>query len=511
MHKYSIAFFLSCLAAGAQTFAVSDVRVSPPGRANYMRVGFLNGRYELKNATMLDLIQTAWGVESEAVYGGPAWLEIDRFDVVAKAPQDAKDDDLKLMLRALLSERFGLKTHSDNKSLPVFVLTQGKRGAQLKKPEGPGEAGCDDHVDQGPPLLVTYTCHNITIAGFAAHDLRPRDRASVNHPVLDLTGLAGEWNFAIQYTPLQQLQRERATGQPTGVSLFDALDKIGLRLELKNEAYPVIAIDKVNRTPTGNAADVTKNLPPAPVEFEVADVKPSKPGTQPDVHFRPGGRLDVQGVTLKDLIVDIWELDENRIAGGPKWLDSDRYDIVAKAPEGAPDDTLKEMARSLLIDRFKLATHMEDRPVPVFTLVAGKNPRLKEADPSARSGCRISIGQAGTGNATIPLRFYTCQNMTMARFAELIRPVAAAYLDHPVVDLTGLKGAYDFTVSWTGKGMLRGGTGRGGDSGAAPDPSGAMSVFEAIDRQLGLKLEGGKKYPLPVLVVDSAERVAADN
>jgi len=510
MHRLPIAFCLSCLAAGAQTFAVSDVRVSPPGRANYMRVGFFNGRYELKNATMLDLIQTAWGVESEAVYGGPAWLEIDRFDIVAKSPKDAKDDNLKLMLRALLAERFGLETHSDNKPLPVYVLTQGKRGLQLKKPEEPGEAGCDDHVEQGPPLLVTYTCHNTTIAAFASHDLRPRDR-SVNHPVVDSTGLTGEWNFAIQYTPLQELQREKATGQPTGISFFDALDKIGLRLELKTQPYPVIAIDKVNRTPTGNAADVTKILPPAPVEFEVADVKPSKPGTKPDVNFRPGGRLDVQGVTLKDLIGDIWELDDNRIAGGPKWLDSDRYDIVAKAPEGAPEDTLKDMARSLLIDRFKLTTHMEDRPISVFTLVAGKNPKLKDADLSARSGCRLSLGQTGTGNATIPLRIYTCQNMTMARFAELIRPVAAAYLDRPVVDLTGLKGAYDFTVSWTGKGMLKAGQGRGGEDGAATDPSGALSVFEAVDRQLGLKLEGGKKHPLPVLVVDHAEKITAEN
>lgn len=511
MHKFSIAFWLSCLAAGAQTFVVSDVRVSPPGRANYMRAGFLNGRYELRNATMLDLIQTAWGVEPEAVYGGPAWLEIDRFDVVAKAPKDAREADLQLLLRALLAERFGLETHSDNKSLPVFVLTQGKRVAQLKKPEETGEAGCDDHVDEGPPLLVTYTCHNTTIAAFAAHDLRPRDRAGVNHPVVDSTGLMGEWNFAIQYTPLQQLQREKATGQPTGVSLFDALDKIGLKLELKNQMFPVVAIDKVNRTPTGNAADVTKNLPPALVEFEVADVKPGKPGTKPDVNFRPGGRLDVQGLTLKDLIGDIWELDDNRIVGGPKWLDSDKYDIVAKAPEGAPEDTLEDMARSLLIDRFKLAVHMEDRPIPVFTLVAGKNPRLKEADPAARSGCKMSIGQTGSGNATIPLRICTCQNTTMAQFAEFIRPKASAYLDLPVVDLTGLKGAYDFTVSWTGKGMLKARQVRGGEDGSAPDPSGALSVFEAVDRQLGLKLEGGRKYPLPVLVVDHAEKITAEN
>jgi uncharacterized protein (TIGR03435 family) len=168
------------------------------------------------------------------------------------------------------------------------------------------------------------------------------------------------------------------------------------------------------------------------------------------------------------------------------------------------------MLRALLAERFKLATHNEDQPVPVYELVAGKRPRLKEADPSSRSGCKLTLGETGTGAATIPLRIYTCQNTTMAQFAEAIRPMAAAYIDHPVADLTGLSGSWDFVVSWKGKGMLRAARSRGGENGESADPTGSLTVFEAVDRQLGLKPEGGRKHPLLVIVVDRAQLVVAD-
>jgi uncharacterized protein (TIGR03435 family) len=168
------------------------------------------------------------------------------------------------------------------------------------------------------------------------------------------------------------------------------------------------------------------------------------------------------------------------------------------------------MLKSLIVERFGLKTHTEDRPVPVFLLQAGRSVRMKEADPANRPGCAISRGQTGTGPAAIPLKVYTCRNLTMAKFAELIRPQAAGYLRNPVVDLTGLKGAYDFEIAWTRNDVFTAAQNRKGDDGASADPTGAITVFEAIDKGMGLKLEGGKKYPLPVLVVDHADTLAAD-
>ncbi len=506
------ALFIFCTNIGAQppAFALADVHASPPRSSPGMTANFLpNGRYEVRGATMLGLITMAWGVESEKVYGGPGWLDSDRFDIIAKAPPESTEADRALMLRALLAERFGLVTHEDQKPLPVFALIQGKRNSQLKASEASTATECNSNTDQGPPLQVSYVCRSMTMASLAA-GLRARERSAIDRPVIDMTDLKGAWDFTIKYTPTQIRQRAIAAGQPAGVSILDAMETIGLKLDPRKQAVAVIAIDHVNRTPTENAPGISKNIPAAPSEFEVADIKPSKPGTTLDGGFRPGGRLDIQGATVKELIGAAWEFDDNRVAGGPKWIETDRFDIVAKAPEHSPDDTLRLMLRSLLIEHFKLATHTEDRPVAVFALTAGKSPKLKVADPQSRSGCKMSLGQLGSGTATIPLRICTCQNTTMAQFAEFLRPNAAAYIDHPVVDLTGLKGAYDFTVSWTGKGMINLGQNRKSEDGLS-DPMGGRTVFEGIDKDLGLKLEGGKKHPLPVLVVDRVEPLAGGN
>ena len=94
--------------------------------------------------------------------------------------------------------------------------------------------------------------------------------------------------------------------------------------------------------------------------------------------------------------------------------------------------------------------------------------------------------------------------------------MAAGYLDHPVVDLTGLKGAYDFAVSWTGVNRVRalaGKTADGQPSGAAPaaaDPSISLTIFEAVDKQLGLKL-AAQKHPMPSIVIDHLERTPTEN
>ncbi len=88
--------------------------------------------------------------------------------------------------------------------------------------------------------------------------------------------------------------------------------------------------------------------------------------------------------------------------------------------------------------------------------------KLKEADPASRSGCKPSMGESGAGSGAVPMINYVCQNTTMAQLVEGIRNVAGGYVDRPAVDMTGLKGGYDFTISWTPKGVVAGAT-RSGD------------------------------------------------
>jgi len=198
-----------------------------------------------------------------------------------------------------------------------------------------------------------------------------------------------------------------------------------------------------------------------------------------------------------------------------------RFDVVAKAPAGGLGneqtvdiDVLRQMLRALLVERFNLKTHMEDRPVDAYTLSAGK-PKLQKADPSNRTGCKEGPGADGKdprlANPVLN-RLITCQNMTMAQFAEQLPNLANGYVHSGVLDATGLEGAWDFTINFSGIGLLRGGGAPGQPSGgaSASDPNGALSLPDAVNKQLGLKLETQKRL-VPVLVIDHIDEKPTDN
>ncbi len=135
-------------------FVMADVHVSPDasnggiirsGRGGgFPYVG--GGRYEIRNANLLNLINQAYGVDNEKILGGPNWLEWDSYDINAKLPPESTPDTQKEMLKALLAERFKLAVHDDTKDLPAYVLTAGK-SPKLKQSEGPGDTGCAKRTD----------------------------------------------------------------------------------------------------------------------------------------------------------------------------------------------------------------------------------------------------------------------------------------------------------------------------------------------------------------------------
>jgi uncharacterized protein (TIGR03435 family) len=504
-------------------FEAADVRVSAKAPNAYMTNVFRGGRYQVRKATMLDLIRVAYGIDSDKIFGGPGWLEIDRFDVTAKAPADSTPEALKAMLKALLADRFKLVVHNDSKSIPTFFLTIGKGKRNMKEADNSGAPGGCQFMPPPPPEpgvvpSDALTCRNATMPEFINSLRYPAAAYLGIGPVIDKTGLEGGWDFNIKWTRRGLLQ---AAGSD-GITLFDAVDKqLGLKFESQNTPTPVIIVDHVNQKPTENPVGVTQLLPPAPItptEFEVADVKPTRPGGGGDFRIQPGGRVELRGITLQNLITLAWDLDFDMLVGAPKWLNADRFDVIAKAPGagGAASaqvdfDTIQVMMRALLIERFKLAVHNDVQPVNVYALVTPKREtKLKKADESNRASCKYSpeLLTAKSGLTTI----YACQNTTIEEFVSKLRGWAPAYLDRPVVDLTGIDGSFDFTLSWTGKNLLqiRGDAGQPGGVAAASDPNGGLTVFEAVDKQLGLKLEA-RKHPMPVLVIDHVEQKPTEN
>jgi uncharacterized protein (TIGR03435 family) len=528
-------------------FEIADVHTSPHRTFPFGDGGSLHGdRFGFHQATMLDLIAYAYGLDPSLVQGGPIWLETDRFDVIAKAAPKTSKETLKLMMRSLLAERFSLVTHTGSKPMPAWVLTV-KGKAKLKEGDDAGKSDCQyqDPPQGQPPGTVSnivFVCHNTTMGEFA-NELHDWAGGYLSEPVVDGTGLKGAWDFDIKWTGKGQLLKAGADG----ISIFDAVNnQLGLKLDLETAPRPVLIVDSVNQKPTANPPGLEKVLPtPPPAQFDVATIKPSKP----EAEFRGrinGDQVNVQGTTLKFLITFGWDLNPNDpevLVGAPKWLDSDRFDILAKAASEGPGgdaprieiDDLRQMLQALLIDRFKMKTHMEDRPVSAYTLIAA-NPKLRKADPLSRTRCKEGPGPDGKDPriATPVLnRLLSCQNMTMGQIGEELQRVAGGYIYSPVLDGTGIKGSWDFTLSFSsadqtkaraagsgsaaGGGAGSGGAGGGGaggggssSDGSASDPSGALTLFDAVNRQLGLKLEKQRR-PAPVLVIDHIEEKPTEN
>jgi uncharacterized protein (TIGR03435 family) len=526
-------------------FEIADVHASAKTVNPFMRTGPVRGgRYEVKTATMVDLIRIAYSFDPDKVLGGPNWLEMDRFDVVAKVAADSIPETQKLMLQSLLEDRFKLAVHKETKPLPTYALTFGKK-LQLKEADGTEETGCRPQtssgapteggirifmsssngaptmINLGPGMAIHYVCRNMTMAAFAA-GLRGMMGASVGpNQVLDETGLKGNWNFDVKWS--MQFMGPMSTNTSDRISVFEAVDKqLGLKLEERQIPTPVIVVDRVNEKPSDNPPEVAEALPPIPLptEFEVASVKPSDPGGRGGRYqMQAGGRLNAEGMAMRFLISRAFNSNNReQVTGLPKWVDTERFDIVAKAPSEGPSapamdmEAAAPMMRALLVDRFKMTYHSEERQVSAYSLVSAK-PKMKKADPSSRTSCKNSNAPAGAPPGSQVL---TCQNITMAQFVDRLQNMAQE-LSWPVLDATGIEGGWDFTLMFSrNAGMMMGG-GRGGEAGraeaampSASEPTGALTLFEAVEKQLGLKLEI-RKRSMPVIVIDHMEQKPTEN
>lgn len=224
----------------------------------------------------------------------------------------------------------------------------------------------------------------------------------------------------------------------------------------------------------------------APRNFEVASIRPNQAGGDSrGTTTLPGGLFKATNVSLRLLISRAYGLPEAQIEGGPGWMDSETYDINAKAD--TPLEMTREEARpslqALLAERFRLRIHQESKQGAIYSLVVAKGgAKFKEHVGEGRSGISSSTG---SGKAAIEGR-----KTTMARLVEYLSGQAGRL----VVDNTGLHGEYDFRVEWT-----------------TDEARGALgpSIFTALQEQLGLRLDA-TKGPIDFIVIDQAEKASAN-
>jgi len=246
------------------------------------------------------------------------------------------------------------------------------------------------------------------------------------------------------------------------------------------------------KPPAGSKPAGVVSGPPA--AFEVSSVKLNKSGSGSSGSNFKNGRFTATNVPLKNLMgYDAFGIPQPRILGGPKWLDSARFDIDARMETIAADELktlsndqreaeMRAMFQQLLADRFKLAVHWETRDLPVYALVAAKKgPKLQETKNPGDTWT-----SSGGGN-------FSGTSLTLNEFAEALTQGLSRELGRVVIDKTGIQGRYDLALKWTPDIDADGSASNSGPA-----------IFTAIQEQLGLKLESAKG-PVKVLIIDHLE------
>ena len=284
------------------------------------------------------------------------------------------------------------------------------------------------------------------------------------------------------------------------------------------------------RTPWAQSPRAVQGTPPVPMApaFEVASIRPNRSAdAQTRVQAAPGGRFTWTAITLKSLI-DVSHqrraFDGRETEGGPAWIHTDRFDVLAKAPEGATlndrdgfPGPLFAMIRTLLMERFGLRTHDEVRERPVYALVLARSDGrlgggLKKVDTDC-AAAMVALA-APTPGAAPPRGAPPCtfgggpgqllgNTVSLAMFASVL----SRQVGRPVVDRTGVADYFDITLEFAPDLDAR--TANGAPAPNAPAGGDGPSIFTALREQLGLTLEA-TRAPVDVLVVDRAELPAGN-
>jgi uncharacterized protein (TIGR03435 family) len=250
--------------------------------------------------------------------------------------------------------------------------------------------------------------------------------------------------------------------------------------------------------------------------FEVATIKRNMSGsTSASNRALPGGRVTITNNTLRNIIRNFHRIQPYQLIGGPDWLSTERWDIVAKAEGDPPPERMIEMVKTLVADRFKLTTHTETRELPIYALVLAKGdkslgPQLHRSTTDCAAifaEARARGGAPPRGPDGGPLCGINMDTGRMATSAVTIADLArnlSTVAGRSVVDKTGLNGNFDVELTWTPDGPA------GSAPAGGPTPvNDGPSLFTALQEQLGLKLDP-QRGPVEVLVIDSVAKPVED-
>jgi uncharacterized protein (TIGR03435 family) len=379
------------------------------------------------------------------------------------------------------------------------------------------ERACDDAVLRRAEA-TTYADQLVTLAG--------RLCANTRHPLL---AMANRSDLVQRVSAV--LNPRQARGQ---ASLTVAGGIVLAACALIVSISPLQAVSRASRT-TQVPVSPDDSVDPT-LQFEVASIRRPDPGGGVVMMRALPGRFEAINVLVRELLRQALRMPEEQIVGAPGWVNTERYTVNAKAPDGTPPTAAPVMLTNLLKDRFKLVTHTETRDLPVFHLVFARSDRrfgsnLKESSAECQAMIASRVDEPGAGDARPALPgtpggppLFDPVNPPCGSgrsgpgilggggysISSIVQKLSE-FTRRPVIDQTGLSGLYDFTLRFASEpGTYRtpGGMPLPPIPPSAADPD-APSLNTALQEQLGLKLED-QRGPVEVVVIDQLEKPTVD-
>jgi uncharacterized protein (TIGR03435 family) len=459
----------------ASAFEVASVQPSRPGDAN-TGVGIAPGRITLANWTVKGLLGYAYNLEP---VGGPGWADSKKYDidlrvndslayesgklietnVAGRFPPGLRHDQLRSMLQSLLADEFKLRLSRETRQEPIYALVIAKGGPKLH------EANVSDTYADGivgPDGLNVGPNRGTGQDGrFTAQALPMPTVAEVltkilGRTVLDETGLTGEYDFTLEWTPIkshaateEQQGADSASPESVGPSIFTAIhEQLGLKLESRETTVDVLVIDHAEK-PAQSQAQSTRAIVPS---FEAVTIKPNKTGRASvgrprvlrEMGFEPD-RFMATNVTLQGLVAAAYGAAGSEILGGPDWVRSKNYDVEAKLGTPVIDELSKlgphqrlleqnRTLQALLADRFRLTLHREKREPPAYVLAIAKDGfKLQEAKPGDTYPDGLKDSQGRPLGAGVLFQPGPCKLVGQGvRLVDLAKTLSVNYLGRPL-------------------------------------------------------------------------------
>ena len=383
------------------------------------------------------------------------------------------------------------------------------------------EQACDEHVIAETAEPVAYAQGIVTVC-----------RRYVEAPLMSVAGVGGgdvktRIDAILANRPCLRLTLSKRL-------VLAAVAALSLAAPVVTGAIEAVA-PAAGQLPAGSGAPIDPQL-----RFEVASVKPVADTGGPFGRFLPLlPRFEYSSLPIGWFLRVALQKPDYQVFGAPGWVDTDRYTIMAKAPDGTPQAALATLMLNLLKDRFQLATHLETRDRPIFNLVVARSDgRLGPSITTTPAECQATVAErnaaaqafaAGRGSPP-PMpppgdmdappqcgfgRLLTGNVAVSGRTIAQFVTTLSEWMGRPVIDKTGLTGLYDFTLTFAPEGVRAAGplgstlTLLGAQAQAPPVDPDAPSLAAALEEQLGLKLESARGS-VEVVVIDRIERPTPD-